>query len=260
MESERPLTDVEREVIVCAIEQAVNDAATQFSETLRVIQERLATTLTHDLRGPLTSAKMNAELILSGPENTAETVRAARSISKSMGRLDSMICDLLDVSVVRAGEAVPLKIDECDLDAIVREVADEFRIIYGDRFVVESLGAAKGFWCESGLRRVAENLAANAVKYGDKKASITFKTAQIGSNVTLSVHNHGNPISVEDQSILFKQFRRSQSAKDQDGWGLGLSVVKGLTEAHRGKVGVESLEGRGTTFTVELPRDSRPVE
>ncbi len=259
MEEVRPLTDVEREVIVCAIEQAVNDAATQFADTLRNIQELLAATLTHDLRGPLTSAKLNAELLLLHPENKEQSVRAANRIASSMTRMDSMINDLLDASVIRAGQPVPLKIAECDLDAIIRDVAEDFDTIYGKRFVVDSSGVAKGFWSDSGIRRIAENLATNAVKYGEKDTPITFKIDQSNSNVTLTVHNEGIPISIADQAILFKQFRRSKSAVDQTGWGLGLTVVRGLAEAHQGKIRVESTEDHGTTFTIELPREMQSV-
>lgn len=257
MEEVRPLFEIEREVIVCAIEQAVNDAATQFSETLRAVQERVAAALTHDLRGPLTSSKMNAQLVLRQPENRELAVRAANSICKSMDRMDSMISDLLDASVIRSGETAPLKIAECDLDFIVRDISEEFSTIYGDRFVVESEGEAKGFWCDNALRRVVENLATNAVKYGDEKSPITFRIVRGDSSVIFSVHNEGNAISPEDQAILFKQFRRTKSAEGQTGWGLGLTVVKGLTEAHHGKLKVESAENHGTTFTVELPRDAR---
>jgi signal transduction histidine kinase len=257
LEEVRPLSDVEREVIVCAIEQAVNDAATQFSESLRAIQEQLAASLTHDLRGPLTSAKMNAQLLLRDPENRPLAIKAANRIASSMDRMDAMICDLLDVSVIRAGQPLPLKFEECDLDALVREIAEELDIIYGERFVVESKGQAKGFWSMSALRRVMENLATNAVKYGDRKTPITFRIDLGDSHVTLAVHNQGKPISPEDQAMLFNQFHRASSATGQTGWGLGLTVVKGLAEAHQGKIRVESQEGKGTTFTVELPRDSR---
>jgi len=166
MEEERLLSPTEREVIVCAIEQSVNDAATQFSETLRSIQERLASTLTHDLRGPILAAKINAQLLLRKPGDADYSIKTANQICESMDRLDSMIKELLDASMIRAGEQLPLKIEECDLNLMISQITEEFNLIYGNRFVVVSKSPAKGFWTKSGIRRVIENLAANAVKYG----------------------------------------------------------------------------------------------
>jgi signal transduction histidine kinase len=258
MEAEAPLSSVEREVIVCAIEQAVNDAATQFSETLRAIQETLAATLTHDLRGPITSAKMNAQMLLRRPDIVDEGVKAsAGQISKSMERLDSMIHDLLDASVIRAGQRLPLKIEECDLDLITREIGEEFNVIYGNRFVVDSKSPAIGFWSISGIRRVIENLATNAAKYGTPHAPITITIQQSKSKVMLSVHNEGKHIPPEVHPVLFQEYRRTHSAHTKTGWGLGLTVVKGVTEAHHGTVRLDSAEDKGVTFTIELPRDAR---
>jgi len=257
MEAEAPFSPVEREVIICSIEQAVNDAATQFSETLRVIQERLVSTLTHDLRGPITTAKLNAELMIRHKNLDQETKLMASRISKGMGRLDLMIHDLLDAAIIRNGEHLPLKIEEFDLDVMIKDIAEELNVIHQNRFTVVSKAPAKGFWSESAIRRVVENLASNAVKYGAKDTPITISIGQMESKVTISVHNLGKSIPMEEQPILFQQFRRTQEAKAKVGWGLGLTVVKGITEAHHGSVRVTSTETAGTTFTVELPRDAR---
>jgi signal transduction histidine kinase len=69
------------------------------------------------------------------------------------------------------------------------------------------------------------------------------------------VHNEGTPIPAEEVPILFQQFRRARSAEEKTGWGLGLTVVKGMTDAHHGKIEVTSEAGKGTTFTVKLPKD-----
>ena len=170
-----------------------------------------------------------------------------------------MIHDLLDASVVRAGERLPLQIEEYDMTLLVKDVAEEFNIIYGNRIEVQAKKELFGFWSKSGVRRVIENLATNAAKYGTPHTPITISLEQAGTKAILSVHNEGNPIPPHDQSILFQQFRRAKSAQVQTGWGLGLTVVKGLTEAHLGTVRVESEEGAGTRFTVELPVDSREI-
>lgn len=257
MEEERPLSPIEREVIICAIEQSVNDAATQFSETLRNIQEKLASTLTHDLRAPILVAKLSAELLLRRPGDVEYSTQVAGRICENMDRLDAMIRELLDASMLRAGEQLPLKIEEFDLSLLVAESAEEFNLIYGDRITVAAQSVQSGYWCKSGIRRILENLVTNAVKYGDPNTPVSITLQETDSKVMLSVHNSGKPIPVAEQPDLFKQFRRSESAKHKSGWGLGLAVVKGVAEAHGGTIRVESTEGKGTTFIVELPRDAR---
>ena len=67
-------------------------------------------------------------------------------------------------------------------------------------------------------------------------------------------HTEGNAIALDAQSILFQQFRRTISAEEQTGWGLGLFLVKSITEAHQGTIEVESAEGKGTSFIIKLPK------
>lgn len=248
------LSPVDREVIVCSIEQAVNDAATEFSNTLKDIQEKLAHTLAHDLRNPIAAAKVSASLILRRPDNIDGTIKSASRIVGSMDRLDNMISDLLDASRIRAGEKLKLDIKECDLDFIVREVASEAALIHNVAFKIISDSSCKGFWNEDGLRRVVENLTNNAVKYGQKNSLITISLNQDSEKATLAVHNIGNPISKEDLPILFQQFRRAKSVEKKTGWGLGLTMVEGMVESHQGSIKVESEQGKGTTFTIELPK------
>jgi signal transduction histidine kinase len=254
MEENKPLSPVSREVIVGAIEQAVNDAATQFSETLKLIQERLASSLTHDLRGPITVAKMCSQIMMERADDSTLVLGTATKILKSMDRLDSMIGDLLDASLIRTGESLPLKLENCDLMEIVNECAEELNLIYSGRFVVVADTMVNGCWSKVGLRRIIDNLATNAIKYGAQNTAVTLSVSQNDSNVIFSIHNEGPAISTEDQKILFKEFCRAKSAEGQKGWGLGLTVVKGLAEAHHGSVSVKSDSANGTTFIVEMPK------
>ncbi len=259
MEEEKPLSPIEREVIVCAIEQSVNDAATQFSKTLRSIQERLTSTLTHDLRGQIVVAKLSAELLIRRAKDDNYSINTAKKISQSMDRLDSMIRELLDASRLKAGEQLPLDIEEFDLNMLVTESVEEFNLVYGPRVIVILNSPQKGYWSKSGIRRVLENLVANAVKYGDPKAVITITVEQNDLGVMLSVHNVGKPIPLVEQPILFERFHRNEGSRAKSGWGLGLTIVKGIIEAHGGTVQLESSQEKGTTFTIRLPRDARTV-
>lgn len=254
LEEESPLEVGDRDIIIGSIEQAVNDAATQFSETLRDIQELFMVTLTHDLRSPINVVKMGTHLTLRRLDRGDTHVDVAMRMMSAINRLDSMIQNLLDASRLRTGQSLKLKFEECDLDKLVREVAEDLRFAHGDRFVVVSNSDITGYCSPKEIRRVIENLAINAVKYGLPQAPITLTLEQTETQINLTIHNEGDPIELDAQSILFQQFRRVVAAEEQTGWGLGLFLVKSIVEAHSGTIRVESSEGKGTSFIVQLPR------
>lgn len=254
LEEEAPLGVRERDIIINSIEQAVNDAATQFSQTLRDIQELFIVTLTHDLRGPINVVKMGTQLILRRLERGDSHVDVAARMISSIDRLDSMIQNLLDASRLRAGQSLKLEFEECYLDRLVQDVVEDLSFTYGERFVVVCDSEIRSYCSRKEIRRVIENLAINAVKYGAPSTPITLTLQQTETQISLTIHNEGNPIAPDAQSILFQQFRRTTSAEDQRGWGLGLFLVKSITEAHQGTIEVESTQGKGTSFIVKLPK------
>jgi signal transduction histidine kinase len=245
----------QRDIIFDSIEQAVNDAAVEFSEVHADIQEKFINTLTHDLKNPLSAASANAELILRRSETLEPNRLSARRIIGSLNRLRNMIHDLLDASRVRAGELLHLEFVRDDLESMVREVIEEMSTIHGDRFLLESKGPIEGNWDIDALRRSLENLIGNAIKYGSADTPITISLRGGKTSAELTVHNEGTPISASDAPLLFQQYRRARRAQEgtQTGWGLGLTLVKGVVDAHKGTVRVESEQGKGTKFILEIP-------
>ncbi len=216
-------------------------------------RERFVATLTHDLRSPLATAKLSADMIASFPDDLAKVRNWAGQISLSLERADRMIADLLDASRLQAGEPLPLEFAACDLLTITRDLVDELARQHGERFTIEHDGATLGMWNADALRRVLDNLLSNAVKYGDADQPITVRMRQIDDRLLLMVHNFGTIIPLEDQQKLFQPFHRTSTAQasGKPGWGIGLALVKGLVEAHHGVVKAESYPKEGTTFTVD---------
>jgi signal transduction histidine kinase len=104
-----------------------------------------------------------------------------------------------------------------------------------------------------------ENLIGNALEYGSPGAPITISLKREAASVEVAVHNRGVPIPSQEIPLLFQNFRRAKSA--HEGWGLGLTSVKGVVDAHQGKIRVESAEGKGTSFILEIPfRMSDPLK
>jgi signal transduction histidine kinase len=228
----------------------------------RELRERFVSVLAHDLRGPLSAAKMGSRLLLDRPELLDERRELAVRIDRNIDRADGMIRDLLDANRVRAGERLPLRIDECDLSSVAREVYEELAVAYGERFVLRAEKPVLGFWSAEELRRALWNLATNAIKYGAADRPIAIVVTRTAQGAKATVHNWGTPISAEDQTKLFRPFSRTHAAQigGQRGWGLGLTLVQGCVVAHGGRVEVESTPEGGTSFTLDLPLDARPFQ
>lgn len=257
LETEAPLNVRDRDIIIGSIEKAVNDAATQFSQTLQDIQELFMVTLTHDLRNPINVVKMGTQLLLRRLEPGDAHAEVVTRMMGAIERLNTMIQNLLDASRLRAGYRLTMDFEACNLVLLIQDVVEDLNFAYGRRFLVVSDAEVKSDCCRKELRRVIENLAINAVKYGAPDTPITLTLQQTETQISLTVHNEGKPIAPEAQSILFQQFRRTTCAEEQTGWGLGLFLAKSITEAHQGTIVVESAEGKGTSFIVRLPKVRR---
>jgi PAS domain S-box-containing protein len=222
-------------------------------------RQRFITTLSHDLRSPLSAAKAGAQLIARSPDRPEKTREWALRISHAVDRADRMIIDLLDASRIDAGQPFKVEVAECDLRHIAEDVCADVATRYGDRFTVESRGDTVGVWGADALWRVLENLLTNAVKYGEPGTTIHIKLERRDSRMVITVHNVGTIIPVSDQAKLFQPYHRTDvaEASGKRGWGLGLTLVRGIVEAHKGQVKVESYPKEGTTFTVDLPVDAR---
>lgn len=229
-------------------------------EQKRALQEHFVSTLTHDLRNPLSAARMTTELM--HKKMPAEDPRRDKleRVLKNLDRVNNMISDLLDTNQVQAGGQLPLELESCDLREIAAEAIEEFEALRGPRFSLESPGTCAGEWCRRALRRVIDNLVSNALKYGSEHGFVRLRITLEPGFVKLIVSNEGNVIPQSELANLFEPYHRSASARASSipGWGLGLALVQGISKAHGGSVTAESSRERGTLFTVTLPLDSRP--
>jgi signal transduction histidine kinase len=219
------------------------------------MRDQFVSMLSHDLRTPVTAASAYAQMIKRFPEKNELSKSHAEKIIESMVRIDKMTRNLLDVNRIRAGHPLDLMISECDLEAALSETLSGLTAIHGARFKFDVVGDARGRWDCAAVQRAIENLCNNAVKYGAPDSLITVRFEHVAECVRLKVHNFGNPIPEEARKKLFDPYNRSgaQAFQKTQGWGIGLAVVRGIAEAHGGKISVDTSTEWGTTFTIELP-------
>jgi signal transduction histidine kinase len=224
----------------------------------RALRSQFVAVLAHDLRGPLTAAKMAATL-LRDPKAAIAPAREKHLdvVLRNLDRIDRMVTDLLDVERIQAGGRLPLALAEHDLAVITRDVANELATDHPGRIVIQVDEHVVRVCDGALLRRALWNLVTNALKHGARGAPVDVCVARRNDAVEVTVHNEGAPIPEDEQATLFEPFSRGASA-GAAGWGLGLTVVRGAAEAHGGSVGVDSAPGRGTTFTLRLPRVAEP--
>lgn len=229
---------------------------------LEQMREQYLSLITHDLRGPLTAARMAAELLLGPPPDPERLRRLATRIIDNITRTDAMVTDLLDAQRIRAGKSLQLHREDCDVGALVRDVVADLVTVYGDRFIVQLDGDVRGWFSPRELRRAIWNLAVNGVKYGAPDRPIIVNVHGAVDAVMLAVHNEGAPIPASEVPRLFVPYARARTADERGprGWGLGLTLVRGCAEGHGGRVTVHSDAASGTTFVIELPRAPSPLE
>jgi signal transduction histidine kinase len=213
--------------------------------------------LSHDLRTPLMISRAASEL---AGRYIHEPEKAHMYIDKSVTNIDRtarMINELLDARKLKAGGKLNLNINSWDMVRLVKNVCHDYEVLGAHIHFHCDQSELKGYWDGDGVRRIMENLIGNAMKYGDRNYPVDVNVIDLDDSVCLKVHNMGNVIRPEEKISIFDQFTRADSARKKGkGWGIGLSLVKGVTEAHGGTVEVESYPVDGTTFVINLPKSN----
>jgi signal transduction histidine kinase len=245
-------------VINDSVDRSIREATSAFVHVYDELRGLVAATLTHDLRGPLGTASNYLHLVQHGSQDKEKRDEYCAHAIRNLGRVRQMIDDLLDHSRASTGERLQLTFEPLELVGLVREVLADLRAANGDRYVLNAPEPIEGAWSGDAVKRAIHNLAENATKYGDRDSPVTVTLKHLQGDVLISVHNFGPAIAEEERLALFDAFRRGlQGSSTRQGWGLGLTAVKEIAQAHGGSVMVESSDSEGTTFTLQLFRDAR---
>jgi PAS domain S-box-containing protein len=243
------------EVRVYPTEQGLAVFFRDISERKRAEQfrEPLIGIVSHDLRNPLNSIVLSAEVLLHR-EDVPETLLApVRRIARSADRMARMITDLLDFTRSRLGGGIPLRREPTELVELVCTTLEEFEVMHPGRIVLtHDRGPYIGEWDKDRLAQVISNLVGNALQHGAAGTPVEVTLRDHCPEVVLSVTNQGPPIPEALLPHIFDPFRRSEHGGRQ-GLGLGLYIVQQIVLAHGGSISVSSSEASGTTFAVRLP-------
>ncbi|HEY8601577.1 MAG TPA: ATP-binding protein [Thermomicrobiales bacterium] len=228
------------------------------------LRDQFVAIASHELKTPVTSAKGYLQLLARqlgrGTTNTARLQRYLQQTDISIGRLETLVSDLLDASRIQQGR-LDLRPERFDLVALGEAVVDRFERaaerVEGHTLLLASTGPVTGSWDRDRLDQVLTNLVSNALKYspagGEVRVTIGWDTDTTPKRARIIVSDQGVGIPPDEQASLFQPFARSSVTNGIGGTGLGLYIVRQIVEAHGGTVSLASTPGQGTTVTVLLP-------
>jgi two-component system OmpR family sensor kinase len=233
---------------------ALGEARAETEATLARQREFVADA-SHELRTPLTSVLANLELLeeyLDGEQR-----EAASSALRSSRRMRRLVADLLLLARADAGRVA--QHEPVDVSAVVTDAAAELEPVAGDHEI--SVSAPPGMvvaGARDELHRLILNLMENALRHTDPGTAVEAQVERVDGEIVLAVEDDGPGIPDELRDKVFERFFRG--SRDRGGSsGLGLSIVRAVTESHQGTVGLEPpLDGRGARFVVRLPARRAP--
>jgi len=250
----------ERKDEIGELARSFNRMAERLQEVERIKHEFFSH-ISHDLRNPLTAIQAAAQVLLSRARGPLEAPQAnlVQIVNDCSHRMIGLINQILDFTRLRAQAAAPLDRRALDLAKLVAQALDEVQAQAEQQgLALESLTDGADFDIEGdedSLMRVITNLVGNAIKFTPQGGAVKVLLADLGGRIELSVEDTGLGIPADALPRIFDPYRRAHHGPK--GSGLGLAVVKGLVEAHGGHIEVESEEGKGSCFTVSLPRAPR---
>jgi signal transduction histidine kinase len=251
---------IERERLLEAEREAAEALVEQNERLIEIdrMKDRFVSSVSHELRTPLTSMVGYLELLVGGEDELDEEERAhfLEIVNRNCLRLNRLVDDILFVARVDAGR-LSLEREGVDFGELAASAVESARAAASGKGIDLQLSVEEGLpQLEADslrLTQMLDNLISNAVKFTPAGGTVTVSVSSSGAGIRLAVADTGVGIPADEVDRVFDRFFRASSSSVAQGTGLGLSIVKSIVDVHGGTISVESTEGVGTTFAVDLP-------
>ena len=209
----------------------------------------------HDLRTPMTRLRGTAEMALENGEDAGALREALSDCIEESERILIMLNTLMDVSEAETG-AMKLNFEIINVAPVIDDVVDLYGYVAEEKGVSVRAGFPEELFLtadRSRIRQVLANLLDNAIKYTPSGGRIDIEASRTDKEVEITIKDTGVGISEDELDNIWDRLYRGDKSRSQRGLGLGLSLVKAIVGAHRGRVEVSSKPGLGSVFSVHLP-------
>lgn len=233
---------------------SVNDLSLQLQHQQK-IRNRLSSDIAHEIRTPLTTLKGNIEAMIDGVWEISEE-RLYRCYEE-VSRITRLIGEIDRINELESQES-QLQKTTFDLTELAQQIVDNFQpmlvenklncFVSGDRVFISA--------DRDKIHQVLTNLLANAIKFTPSGGRIDLYVSQSKGTTSFRIIDNGQGIPPDEVGQIFERFYMAEPSRNSKlgGQGIGLSIVKGIVNAHQGTISVDSIYGKGTTFTINLPK------
>jgi signal transduction histidine kinase len=243
-----------------AIDQSLAESVTRYTQDLEHSKEMFLAILGHDLRTPLGAVFTSSRFMLDTGELREPFLTLTTRIASSSTRMVQLVGDLLDFTRSRLGGGIPIVREPMNMGKAVHDVVDEIAAAHPEHTIeIDARGELQGDWDCARISQVLANLVGNALEHGSD-GTVTVEVGGDDDEVRIAVSNRGHAIPTDQLNGIFNPMKpRAPAANPPAGGptgnlGLGLYIAERIVTAHGGRIGVESSDADGTTFTVHLPR------
>jgi len=216
----------------------------------------------HELKTPVTSMLLQVQTAIHNIRNVSlanfsvvTLLKMLEDTEQQSKRLSRMVNDLLDLSLITTGK-IDLEIEETNITDIVKAVADRLvtRLPDTKQLTVDIKKPVIAYCDKVRIEQAVINLVTNAIKYGDNKP-IVISVTESDDRIKINVRDQGIGIPSEQQKKIYNLFERAVSSRNYQGLGVGLYITYQIVKAHKGRILLQSAPNKGSTFTLELPRN-----
>ena len=244
-----------------AVDQALAESVTRYTQELEHSKEMFLAILGHDLRTPLGAVFTSSRFMLDTGELQEPFLTLTRRIASSSTRMVHLVGDLLDFTRSRLGGGIPIVRAPMNMGKAVHDVVDEIAAAHPRRTIeIDARGELQGDWDCARISQVLTNLLGNALEHGAEETAVTVEVGGDADEVCVAVRNRGRAIPADRLNGIFNPMKPREPAANAPAsgptanLGLGLYIAERIVTAHGGRIDVASSDADGTTFTVHLPR------